>query len=103
MPEEKIKLFGELFLSRLETLSHILEVSADYFQKEADLILGYRIVEDMLPFGTQIAYACNQPRNFALWCEGYEMCDLSPEVGSLDEARGDCRRDKVNIDKPKSH
>lgn len=82
-----MKAFQQLFLSRLDTLSHILEVSNGHFQKEADAILDYRLIDDMLPFGTQIAYTCNQVRNFSLWCEGSEMENLSPEVESLCEAR----------------
>ncbi len=87
MSEEKMKSSKELFLSRLDTLSHILDVSANHFQNEADSILDYRMIEDMLPFGTQIAYTCNQARNFALWCEGQDMSNLPPEVESLDVAR----------------
>lgn len=87
MSDEKMKSFQNLFLSRLDTLSHILEVSTSHFASEADSILGHRIVEDMLPFGTQIVFACNQPRNFALWCDGREMDNLSPEVETLDEAK----------------
>lgn len=40
----------------------------------------------MLPFGTQIAFTCNQPRNFALWCNGKPMNNLNPEVTSLAQA-----------------
>ena len=40
----------------------------------------------MLPFGTQIAFTCNQPRNFALWCDGKPMDNLDPEVQSLAKA-----------------
>jgi hypothetical protein len=41
----------------------------------------------MLPFGTQIAFTCNQPRNFALWCLGQSENNLNPNVVSLAEAR----------------
>jgi hypothetical protein len=37
----------------------------------------------MLPLGTQIAFTCNQPRNFALWCSGKPMDNLDPEVTSI--------------------
>ena len=40
----------------------------------------------MLPFGTQVAFTCNQPRNFALWCDGKPMDNLDPEVSSLAQA-----------------
>jgi len=74
-------------LYRLGTLFHISDVSTGHFQKEEDSIPGYRIIEGMLPFGTQIAFACDQPRNFTLWCEGFDMNNLSPEIESLGEAR----------------
>ena len=40
----------------------------------------------MLPFGTQIAFTCNQPRNFALWCDNKPANNLDPEVNSLKQA-----------------
>lgn len=40
----------------------------------------------MLPFGTQVAFTCNQPRNFALWCDDKPADNLNPEVGSLSQA-----------------
>lgn len=40
----------------------------------------------MLPFGTQVAFTCNQPRNFALWCDGKPVDNLDPEVTSLTQA-----------------
>ncbi|MCG8368502.1 MAG: DUF1993 domain-containing protein [Pseudanabaenales cyanobacterium] len=48
--------------------------------------LQQRIVADMLPFGTQIAFTCNQPRNFALWCDGKSANNLDPDVTSLTQA-----------------
>ncbi|NCJ06744.1 DUF1993 family protein [Synechococcales cyanobacterium C] len=38
-------------------------------------------------FGAQIAFTCNQPRNFALWCLGQSANNLNPDVSSLTEAR----------------
>ena len=40
----------------------------------------------MFPFGTQIVFTCNQPRNFALWCDGKPDDNLAPEVTSLAQA-----------------
>ena len=48
--------------------------------------LQERIIADMFPFGTQVAFTCNQPRNFALWCDGKPMDNLDPEVQSLVQA-----------------
>jgi hypothetical protein len=41
----------------------------------------------MFPFGTQIVFTCNQPRNFALWCLGESPSNLPPDVASLAETR----------------
>ena len=40
----------------------------------------------MFPFGTQIAFTCNQPHNFSLWCDGKPVSNLDPEVVSLAQA-----------------
>lgn len=40
----------------------------------------------MLPFGTQIAFTCNQPRNFALWCDSKPANNLDPDVSSVRQA-----------------
>lgn len=93
----------ELFLSRLETLSHILDVSSSHFEQEGDAILNYRIVDDMLPFGTQIVFTCNQPYNFARWCNGEAMENLPPEPESIEAAKAVIEETKrkllaVNVD-----
>lgn len=87
MSESKMQVYRETFLSRLSNLSHILEVSIEHFQTETDSIIDYRLIDDMLPFGTQIIFACNQPRNFARWCKGLKMENLKPEIESLKELR----------------
>lgn len=71
-----------LFQSRLKTLEHLLKSAQAHFNG-SELFLQERIAADMLPFGTQIAFACNQPRNFALWCDGKPANNLDPEVTSL--------------------
>ena len=87
MSDEKMSSYKNLFLSRIDTLSHIVDISINHFKDEGDSVLDYRLIEDMLPFGTQIAYTCNQPRNFSLWCDGHKMDNLSPDVESLDHAK----------------
>ena len=37
----------------------------------------------MHPLGTQIAFTCNQPRNFSSWVLGHDVIDLDPQVPSL--------------------
>jgi uncharacterized protein len=88
MQNQKIIELQNIFNSRLDTLSHLLEVAESHFAEDVESILQRRIASDMLPFSTQIAFVCNQPRNFALWCLGQPANNLNPNVASLAEARG---------------
>jgi hypothetical protein len=88
MENQKIVARQNIFSSRLDTLSHLLEVAASHFPDDIESLWQRRIVSDMFPFGTQIAFVCNQPRNFALWCLGQSTNNLNPDVASLVEARG---------------
>jgi hypothetical protein len=87
MENQKILAFQNLFSSRLDTLSHLLEVAEHHFADDLESLLLRRIAPDMLPFSTQVAFVCNQPRNFALWCLGQPANNLNPDVASLVEAR----------------
>jgi uncharacterized protein len=87
MENQKIEALQNIFSSRLDTLSHLLTVAERHFEDDLESILQRRIAPDMLPFGTQIVFTCNQPRNFALWCLGQPANNLPPDVASLDEAR----------------
>ena len=82
MQSQDIDSIKTIFLSRLTTLEHLLKTAQSHFSGN-ETFLQKRIVADMLPFGTQIAFTCNQPRNFALWCDGKSMDNLAPEVTSL--------------------
>ncbi|MEL6263076.1 MAG: DUF1993 domain-containing protein [Cyanobacteria bacterium J06626_6] len=92
MRSQAISSAQTLFQSRLATLEHLLRSAQTYFEEsesffdESESFLQMRIVADMLPFGTQIAFTCNQPRNFALWCDGKPADNLAPEVTSLRQA-----------------
>jgi uncharacterized protein len=88
MENQKIKALQNIFSSRLDTLSHLLTVAESHFGDDVESILQRRIAPDMFPFSTQIAFTCNQPRNFALWCLGRSENNLPPDVASLVEARG---------------
>lgn len=88
MGNQKIIVLQNIFSSRLDTLSHILEIAESHFADDVESLLQRRIAPDMFPFGTQIAFVCNQPRNFALWCLGEPANNLNPNVASLVEARG---------------
>ncbi|MGB0561176.1 MAG: DUF1993 domain-containing protein [Spirulinaceae cyanobacterium] len=87
MKTQKITDVKTIFSSRLDTLSHLLDIAAEHYKEDLTSLLQSRIAPDMLPFGTQIAFTCNQPRNFALWCQGEPDDNLNPEVIALTEAR----------------
>jgi hypothetical protein len=85
MQSENIDSIKTIFQSRLTTLEHLLKSAQTHFGS-SESFFQERIAADMLPFGTQIAFTCNQPRNFALWCDGKPMDNLDPEVISLAQA-----------------
>ncbi|WP_088891614.1 DUF1993 domain-containing protein [Leptolyngbya ohadii] len=85
MQSQTVDSIKSLFQSRLATLEHLLKVAQAHFCDD-ESFLQKRIAADMLPFGTQIAFTCNQPRNFALWCDGKPANNLDPNVTSLAQA-----------------
>lgn len=84
MQNHNISSIRTLFQSRLMTVEHLLNSAQAHFGNES--FLQERIADDMLPFGTQIAFTCNQPRNFSMWCDGKPADNLDPEVTSLAQA-----------------
>lgn len=88
MERQRITTIQNIFNSRLNTLSHFLDLAESHFVGNPESLLQRRIATDMLPFGTQIAFTCNQPRNFALWCSGQVENNLNPDVDSFAKARG---------------
>ncbi len=85
MQSQNISSIQTLFQSRLTTLEHLLKSAQTHFS-DSESFLQQRIAADMLPLGTQIAFTCNQPRNFAFWCDGKPANNLNPEVTSLTQA-----------------
>jgi len=85
MQSQTIDFIRTLFQSRLATLEHLLKSAQTHFG-DNESFLQDRIVADMFPFGTQIAFTCDQPHNFALWCEGKPAKHLGPDVPSLAQA-----------------
>lgn len=67
-----------VFISRLDTLEHIVGFGETQFANPDDF-LGKRLAPDMLPFTAQVAFACNQPRGFAQWCAGKPIDNLAPD------------------------
>lgn len=85
MQNQNVDLIRTLFQSRLATLEHLLKSAQAHFGDD-ESFLQKRIAADMFPFGTQIAFTCNQPRNFALWCDDKPANNLDPDVTSLAQA-----------------
>lgn len=85
MANPEITEIKRIFLSRLDVLSHILDVAEKHLDLEA--ALQERLAPDMFPLGTQIAFACNQPRGFAQWCAGQPVENLGRDVDSVAVAR----------------
>lgn len=75
-----------IFQTRLITLERILSLG-ERALPDRDAALLERLAPDMLPLGTQIAFACNQPRGFAQWCAGQPLSNLDPEVTTMAGAR----------------
>ena len=76
------------FASRLVTLEHLLEAGAAHLREDEATFLARRLAPDMLPLGTQVAFACNQPRNFARWLDDAPGDDLDPTVETMATALG---------------
>jgi hypothetical protein len=85
MQNQNIDSIKSLFQSRLATLEHLLKLAQTHFCDD-ESFLQQRIAADMFSFGTQIAFTCNQPRNFALWCDGKPVDNLDPDVTSVAQA-----------------
>jgi uncharacterized protein len=85
MQNRNIDVIQTLFQSRLTTVEHLLKSAQNHFNG-SESFLQQRIAADMLPLGTQIAFTCNQPRNFSLWCDGKPADNLDSEVISLAQA-----------------
>ncbi|HVI58382.1 MAG TPA: DUF1993 domain-containing protein [Luteimonas sp.] len=75
-----------VFLTRLDTLSHILDLGEKHLP-DLEATLQERLAPDMLPLGAQVALACNQPRGFSQWCAGQPIDNLGPQVDSVAQAR----------------
>lgn len=85
MANREIAELQRIFLSRLDALDHVLDVGGQHLDLEA--ALQERLAPDMFPLGTQVAFACNQPRGFSQWCAGKPVENLGREVESVEQAR----------------
>ncbi len=75
----------ELFETRLLTLSQLIDQASSHFG--SDDFLRLRLIDDMFPLATQIAFTCNQPHNFVQWLRGEEVTNLDPEIATVGEAQ----------------
>lgn len=102
MATQDIVELQRIFVSRLETLDHILDLGETHLPDLA-AALQARLAPDMLPLGAQIAFACNQPRGFSQWCAGQPVENLAPAVDTMALARAHIRQtrdmvDAINVD-----
>lgn len=86
MPTVDADEIRRIFVSRMDTLDHVLTVACNYFGDLSPL-LSERLAPDMHPLGAQIVFACNQPNAFARWCQGLSDCDFDHEMPSVERAR----------------
>jgi Uncharacterized protein conserved in bacteria len=90
MTNSEITEIKRIFSTRLQMLDHVLDVGEKHFGG-LDRVLGERLAPDMFPLGTQVAFACNQPRGFSQWCAGAPVENLAREVASAEMARSHVR------------
>ena len=84
MSNSRIQQLQHIFVSRLDTLSHLLQVGEAHLPDRDPV--NERLAPDMLPLGAQVAFACNQPRGFSQWCAGQPIENIDPAVPSLEAA-----------------
>lgn len=83
----KISSIKSIFLSRLDTLELLIDFGSKHFESDPESLLDKRLVSDMLPFGTQVVFTCNQPHNFSLWCEGKSPSNIDPDIKTISDAK----------------
>lgn len=94
---ETIAGIQRIFVSRLDTLGHIVDIGETQFANPDDF-LGKRLVDDMHPFSAQVAFACNQPRGFAQWCAGEPIDNLPPDsLQGIDQVRAAIAQTRARV------
>ena len=96
MPTSEIAELKRTFSSRLDALDHILDVGEKHLP-DFEAALQERLAPDMYPLGSQVAFACNQPRGFAQWCAGQPIDNLSREVPTVAMARAHIQQTKALV------
>ena len=95
MSSIRLQQLQHIFVSRLDTLSHLLQVGEAHLA-DRDLI-NERLAPDMLPLGAQVAFACNQPRGFSQWCAGQPIENIDPAVPSLEAAHAHIAETRARV------
>ncbi|QYJ76500.1 DUF1993 domain-containing protein [Shewanella sp. FJAT-52076] len=75
MANQEISKLKQLFISRLQVLSHILNTAEKHLGTLDDAV-KQRLAPDMHPLAVQVIFACNQPRGFSQWCKGLTVDNL---------------------------
>jgi len=81
MSDSKLKRTVEIFTTRLQVLSNLLDTAEkQWLEKESDpeALLAARLADDMFPFPHQIVFTCNQPNQFAAWCSDQSAPGTDP-------------------------
>lgn len=86
MANPEIAELQRIFLTRLDTLDHILALGEKHLP-DAEAMMQARLAPDMFPLGGQVALACNQPRGFAQWCDGKPIDNLKLDIVTPGQAR----------------
>ncbi|TWI11542.1 DUF1993 domain-containing protein [Aerolutibacter ruishenii] len=96
MSHHEIAELQRVFQTRLDVLDHLLTLGQKHLP-DADAMLQERLAPDMFPLGGQVAFACNQPRGFALWCAGEPIDNLKPDIASLAQARAAIQQTRERV------
>ena len=82
-----------VFTTRLQVLEHLVAMGEKHFPDAG--FMDERLADDMLPFGAQVAFACNAPRGFSQWCADEPIDNLSPgDIRTIEQAREAIARTK---------
>lgn len=87
MSDSKLKRTVEIFTTRLQVLSNLLDTAEKQWrEKESDpeTFLAARLADDMFPFPHQIVFTCNQPNQFAAWCSEGTAPETDPATLAFD-------------------
>ena len=97
MARQQIEELQRVFITRLDALDHILSIGEKHLP-DMNQTLKERLAPDMFPLGTQIAFACNQPRGFSQWCAGQPVENLGRDVETIALARSHLQHTRAMVE-----